>query len=101
MFSAYGEVADCYMPRNHATGHSRGFGFVRFREEAEAEAAMKGCNGVMIDGSAPPHLASVPPAPLHLCTSALARRDLRVSIAQHARPPLPTGPDRHRAGPPG
>ena len=40
-------------------------------------------------------------APLHPCTSALARRDLRVSIAQHARPPLPTGPERHRAGPPG
>ena len=60
MFSAYGEVADCYMPRNHATGQSRGFGFVRFREEAEAEAAMKGCDGVVIDGS----------ARLHLCTSA-------------------------------
>ena len=30
MFSAYGEVADCYIPRNHATGHSRGFGFVSF-----------------------------------------------------------------------
>ena len=70
MFSAYGEVADCYMPRNHATGHSRGFGFVRFREEAEAEAAMKGCDGVVIDGSAPLHLGSAPPAPLHLCTSA-------------------------------
>ena len=70
MFSAYGEVADCYMPRNHATGQSRGFGFVRYREEAEAEAAMKGCDGVVIDGSAPLHLASAPPAPLHLCTSA-------------------------------
>ena len=70
MFSAYGEVADCYMPRNHATGHSRGFGFVRFREEAEAEAAMKGCDGVVIDGSAPLHLGSAPPAPLHLCTPA-------------------------------
>ena len=60
MFSAYGEVADCYMPRNHATGQSRGFGFVRYREEGEAEAAMKGCEGVVIDGS----------APLHPCTSA-------------------------------
>ena len=34
MFSAYGEVADCYMPRNHATGQSRGFGFIRYKEEA-------------------------------------------------------------------
>ena len=43
--------------------------------ESEAEAAMKACDGRDING-----------------------RDLRVSIAQHARPPLPA---RGSGGPPG
>ena len=85
MFSAYGEVADCYMPRNHATGHSRGFGFVRFREEAEAEAAMKGCDGVVIDGSAPLHIASAPP---HLRTSAPPRLCASAPLHLHTAAPL-------------
>ena len=34
MFSEFGEVADCYIPRDHATGQSRGFGFIRYREGA-------------------------------------------------------------------
>ena len=38
------------MPRIHAPGQSRGFGFIRYKEEAEAEAAIKGCNGIDING---------------------------------------------------
>ena len=32
MFSEYGEVSDCYIPRDHSTGQSRGFGFVRYSD---------------------------------------------------------------------
>ena len=38
MFSEYGEVSDCYIPRDHATGQSRGFGFVRFIDGARPAA---------------------------------------------------------------
>ncbi|EOD23470.1 hypothetical protein EMIHUDRAFT_239549 [Emiliania huxleyi CCMP1516] len=43
LFSKYGEVKDCYLPKDHATGNSRGFGFVRFGSQDEADAAIKGC----------------------------------------------------------
>ena len=39
----YGEVKDCYLPKDHATGNARGFGFVRFGSQDEADAAIKGC----------------------------------------------------------
>ena len=64
-FGKYGTVADCYIPKDHNTGQSRGFGFIRFNTEEEADAAMKGCDGKELFG-----------------------RALRVSVAQHARPDL-------------
>ena len=82
-FGKYGTVADCYIPKDHNTGQSRGFGFIRFNTEEEADAAMKGCDGKELLG-----------------------RALRVSVAQHARPALPPrhsqfgggGGDRGRNG---
>ena len=41
MFGEFGEVKDCYLPKDHYTGQSRGFGFIRFATEEEAEAAIK------------------------------------------------------------
>eukprot|EP00965_Chrysotila_dentata_P139293 4605224-Pleurochrysis_carterae.AAC.4 len=66
MFSKYGDVRDCYIPRDHYTNQSRGFGFIRFATEEEAQDAIDGCDRRVLDG-----------------------RELRVQVAQHSRPPLP------------
>jgi len=39
MFSRFGEIGDCYMPRDHVSKESRGFAFVRFRDRRDAEAS--------------------------------------------------------------
>jgi len=62
----YGEVKDCYLPKDHATGNSRGFGFVRFGSQDEADAAIKGIDGF-----------------------SMGERELRVAVAQHARQERP------------
>lgn len=36
----YGEIGDIYIPRDHRSGDSRGFAFVRFRSREDAESAM-------------------------------------------------------------
>ena len=68
IFGKYGEVKDCYIPRDHATGQSRGFGFVRFESEDDAQAAIEGCDNMDVSG-----------------------RALRVQVAQvmHRRPTRP------------
>ena len=52
IFGKYGEVKDCYIPRDHATGQSRGFGFVRFEREDDAQAAIEGCDNMDVNGRA-------------------------------------------------
>jgi len=39
-FSRYGEVIDCVVMKNPATGKSRGFGFVTFRDPACVETVL-------------------------------------------------------------
>merc|ERR1719353_1070956 len=67
MFSEFGDVKDCYIPKDRNTGQSRGFGFIRYASEEEVERAVKGVDNREVNG-----------------------RALRVQVAQHARPPLPT-----------
>ena len=43
-------MKDCYIPRDHATGQSRGFGFVRFDSEDDAQAAIEGCDKMDVNG---------------------------------------------------
>lgn len=38
-FSAYGNVTDAFVAKDKFTGRSRGFGFVTFEKDEEAEAA--------------------------------------------------------------
>jgi len=49
-FSRFGEVADAVIVANRATGQSRGFGFVSYRNADAADKAIKGSNCVDLDG---------------------------------------------------
>eukprot|EP00111_Clytia_hemisphaerica_P016758 TCONS_00049704-protein len=62
-FKKYGDVGDIYIPRDRNTQESRGFAFVRFYEERDAEDAMDGMDGKVIDG-----------------------REIRVAMARYGRP---------------
>jgi hypothetical protein len=49
-FAKFGDVVDAVVIADRGTGQSRGFGFVSFRASAAAEQAIKGMNGVELDG---------------------------------------------------
>jgi len=63
LFGKFGEVGDIYIPRDQETHESRGFAFVRFYEDRDAEDAMDSMDGKQIDG-----------------------REIRVAMAQYGRP---------------
>ena len=75
IFSEYGDVKDCYIPKDRNTGQSRGFGFIRYASEEEVERAVKGVDGREVNN-----------------------RQLRVQVAQHARPPLPNRSEMRGGG---
>uniref|UniRef100_A0A0E0EEM0 RRM domain-containing protein n=1 Tax=Oryza meridionalis TaxID=40149 RepID=A0A0E0EEM0_9ORYZ len=50
MFIEYGEVVDIYIPRDRRTGDSRGFAFVRYKYEDEAQKAVDRLDGRVVDG---------------------------------------------------
>lgn len=50
MFSEFGQVSSCNVAKDRDTGRSRGFGFVEMQTVAEAEAAIKGMNGMDVEG---------------------------------------------------
>ncbi|KAH9286157.1 Serine/arginine-rich splicing factor 2 [Echinococcus granulosus] len=50
IFSRYGEVGDVYIPRNPYSMDSRGFAFVRYYSDRDAEDAIRGMDGRKIDG---------------------------------------------------
>jgi RNA recognition motif-containing protein len=49
-FSRFGELADAIVVPDRSTGKSRGFGFVSYQSAAAADEAIKGMNGVELDG---------------------------------------------------
>ncbi len=49
-FEAFGSVADAKVIIDRDTGRSRGFGFVTFNDEQEAQSAVAEMNGAAIDG---------------------------------------------------
>ncbi|CAL8072817.1 unnamed protein product [Calicophoron daubneyi] len=69
VFSRYGEVGDIYIPRDPYTFESRGFAFVRYCTDYEADDAIRGMDGRRIDG-----------------------REIRVQRAKYGRP----NPNRRR-----
>src|SRR6478752_6150029 len=52
MFSPYGAVASAQVISDRDTGRSKGFGFVEMSTDQEAQAAIDGMHGQMIDGRA-------------------------------------------------
>ena len=62
-FEKYGEVGDVYIPRDRYRRESRGFAFIRFYEKRDAEDAIDGLDGEIIDG-----------------------RQIRVTLAKYDRP---------------
>ncbi len=52
LFSAYGAVDSVAVITDRDTGRSKGFGFVEFSNDAEAQAAVAGLNGKEVSGRA-------------------------------------------------
>ncbi|XP_051214859.1 serine/arginine-rich splicing factor SC35 [Lolium perenne] len=50
LFDKYGDVVDIYIPRDRRTGDSRGFAFVRYKYEDEAQKAVDRLDGRLVDG---------------------------------------------------
>ena len=50
MFAEVGEVTDAFIPRDRETGRSRGFGFVEFANQEDAQAAIEKFDGMEYDG---------------------------------------------------
>ena len=50
LFSQHGSVTSATVVMDKMTGRSRGFGFVEFENDAEADAAMAALNGHDLDG---------------------------------------------------
>ncbi|EKX74066.1 serine/arginine rich splicing factor, putative [Theileria equi strain WA] len=51
LFSRYGEIRDVYLPLDYYTKKPRGFGFVEFYKEEDADEALRGMDGEEIDGN--------------------------------------------------
>ena len=65
-FEKYGEVGDVYIPRDRFSRESRGFAFIRFFHNRDAEDAMESMDGAIVDG-----------------------REMRVQLAKYGRPSEP------------
>ena len=50
LFSQHGKVMSAAVVVDNATGRSRGFGFVEFDNDEEAQAAIAAINGTEVDG---------------------------------------------------
>jgi cold-inducible RNA-binding protein len=51
-FSAYGEVTSAIVIMDRDSGRSKGFGFVEFAQDADAQKALGEMNGKELDGRA-------------------------------------------------
>ncbi|KAK3151788.1 hypothetical protein QOZ80_3AG0250530 [Eleusine coracana subsp. coracana] len=50
LFDRYGEVVDIHIPRDRRTGDSRGFAFVRYKYQDEAQMAVDKLDGRRVNG---------------------------------------------------
>ncbi|CAN0028950.1 unnamed protein product, partial [Phaeothamnion confervicola] len=66
IFDAYGEVGDIYIPKDARTSEPRGFAFVRYTREKDADRAIEALDGKPFNG-----------------------RELRIQFAKQRRPENP------------
>lgn len=52
LFSQHGQVDECIIVKDRMSGRSRGFGFVTFANDADADAAVSALNGNDLNGRA-------------------------------------------------
>ena len=52
LLTPFGKAEKVGIAKDKATGESRGFGFVEFSDPAEANAAIAGLNGKVVEGQA-------------------------------------------------
>ncbi|GAB4845052.1 hypothetical protein Ancab_038457 [Ancistrocladus abbreviatus] len=50
LFDKYGKVVDVFIPRDRRTGESRGFAFIRYKHQDEAQKAVEKLDGKVVDG---------------------------------------------------
>ena len=50
LFGAYGDISSCSVGRHRATGLSRNFGYVNFKDQQDAETAIQDVNGQQVEG---------------------------------------------------
>lgn len=50
VFGQFGTVQEIFVVKDRETGRSKGFAFVTMSNDAEAQAAIEGTNGAMVDG---------------------------------------------------
>jgi len=50
LFKEFGEIVDCVIITDKYTNRSKGFGFVTFKEKAQADAAISAMHDKEIDG---------------------------------------------------
>jgi RNA recognition motif-containing protein len=50
LFGQYGEVEEAIIIKDRMSGRSKGFGFVTFAEDADAEKAIEALNGQDLNG---------------------------------------------------
>ncbi len=52
IFAKFGEVVSARVVTDRESGRSRGFGFVEYADDASAQAAIEGADGMMVEGRA-------------------------------------------------
>ncbi|MGE5235330.1 MAG: RNA recognition motif domain-containing protein [Acidobacteriota bacterium] len=105
LFGAAGQVVDVFIPTDRATGRARGFAFVEFASEAEAEEAIRQFNGREFGGrplkvnaaeSRPPRVgAPRPSAPYAGFSQPEPAFDSYSGFGGDARPARPKGSRRN------
>lgn len=63
VFGQYGEIEDLIILKDKETGKAKGFGFVTYKESADADAAIEKLNNFELDGRNISVMEALPPKP--------------------------------------